>query len=87
MKNKSIDCDTISKIYDIYNRKNILLDENYLIPQYISTNETLRHHIIINNRNVIGALFIGSDSKFHIISLSHTEMDRYIYGTVETSPI
>ena len=30
-KNKAIDCDAIGKVYDIYNKKNIPLDNNHLI--------------------------------------------------------
>jgi len=40
----------------------------------------------MNNRNIIGALFISSNSRFHIISLSHTGIDDHIYRTIGTLP-
>ena len=86
IKNKLIYCNTIGKVYNIYNKKNIFLYENFLITQYISIDKTLRHHIIMNNNNVIGVLFIRSNSKFHVITLSHAEIDRHINGTIAMSP-
>ena len=83
---KSIDRDVTGKVFDFYDGKVIPPDDHYLISQFISTNETLRRHLIINDKNIIGALFVGSDGHFHVISLPEVGMDGQIYRTMGTSP-
>jgi len=86
MATKTIHRDAIGKVYDTYDGKEIPLDSNHPITQYVNTDEILRRHIILNDKNVIGALFIGSDGRYHVISLPHVGMDGHIYGTMGTSP-
>ena len=83
---KNIDRDAMGKVYNIYDRKEIPADSNHSINQFISIDELLRHHIIINDKHVIGTLFISSDRRFYVISLPQVGMDGQVYGTIGTSP-
>jgi len=84
---KEIDRDATGKVYDVYDGKELQYDNTHPIYQYISIDEILRQHIIINDKSISGVLFIDSDRKFHVISLPQVGMDGFIYGTMGTLPV
>ena len=85
-KHKTIARDAIGKVYDIHDGKDIPLNDNHPTLQCVTTTEFLRRHTIINDKNATGALFIGSDGRFHVISLPQVGMDKHVHGTMGTSP-
>ena len=69
-------------MHDIYNKKNIPISDSHPIYKFITTDKMLQHYIILNNKNVIGALFVGSDGRFYVVSSFAVRIDGQIYSTI-----
>ena len=83
---KGIERDATGKVHDIHDGKDIPINDSHPIHQFITTDEMLRRHVVLNDKNVIGASFIGRDGRLHVLSLPQVGMDGQTHGTMGTSP-